>query len=201
MSKRRCLVIDGHPTMRMGVRRLLAGRYEIEEAADGDAALELVTALGDFDVAIVELANGRDDRLAGLQAIRALHKARPGLGIVAHTEQPERGGASEAFNAGASAYVAKSSPVDALASAIDAASRTERFVDPAARPAEDPALTPRQRQILQLLADGNTTADAAHRLGLSAETVRTHTKAALARLDARGRAHAVATALRAGLIN
>ena len=53
-EERRCLVIDGHPTIRLGVRGLLASRYEVEEASDGRGALELLTALGDFDVAIVE---------------------------------------------------------------------------------------------------------------------------------------------------
>ena len=62
------------------------------------------------------------------------------------------------------------------------------------------ALTRRQRQILQLYADGQSTARVAKRLGLSAETIRTHTKAILSRLGARDRAHAVAIALRLSLI-
>ncbi len=61
-------------------------------------------------------------------------------------------------------------------------------------------LTRRQRQIIQLYADGQSTARVAKRLGLSAETVRTHTKAILARLGAQDRAHAVAIALRSSLI-
>jgi len=184
----------------MGVRRLLADRYEIEEAADGDDALDLLTSLGDFDVAIVELGRGNGERLAGIRAIRALLDARPGLGIVAHASRAERHGASEALGAGAIAYVVKSSPVGALNDAVDAASQAERFVDPAARGADDPGLTRRQREILQLLADGQSTIAVAHGLGLSTETVRTHTKAALARLGAHDRAHAVAIALRSGLI-
>jgi DNA-binding NarL/FixJ family response regulator len=109
---------------------------------------------------------------------------------------------TEAIRAGATAYVAKSSPVEALSQAVDAAAESERFVDPATadRARARPALTRRQRQILQLYADGQSTARAAKRLGLSAETVRTHTKAILTRLGARGRAHAVAIALRSSLI-
>lgn len=194
-------MIDGHPILRMGIRRLLSDRYQIEEAADGDDGLDLLTSLGDFDVAIVELGRANGDRLAGLRAIRALRDARPGLGIVAHAVHAERHGASEAFDAGAMAYVAKSSAVEALTDAVDAAAHAERFVDPAAAGAEETGLTRRQREILQLLADGHSTADAAHNLGLSAETIRTHTKAALARLGAHDRAHAVAIALRAGLID
>lgn len=186
----------------MGVRRLLAGRYQIEEAKDGRDGLELLTSLGDFDVAIVELAGSNGERLSGIPAIRALHDARPGLGIVAHGSRAERHAATEAIDAGALAYVAKSSPVGALSDAIEAASQAERFVDPAAGGAVGgPTLTRRQREILQHVADGHSTADVARRLGLSGETVRTHTKAALSRLEARDRAHAVAIGLRRGLID
>jgi DNA-binding NarL/FixJ family response regulator len=198
----RCLVIDRHPMVRMGVRGLLAHRYQVEEATDGRDALDLLTALGDFDVAIVELGGGNSERLAGFPAVRALHDACPGLGIVAHGARAERHAATEAIDAGATAYVAKSSPVNALTEAVEAAAQAERFVDPAAgHIAGDPTLTRRQREILQHLADGHSTTGVARRLGLSGETVRTHTKAALARLEARGRAHAVAIALRRGLID
>lgn len=181
---------------------MLAGRYEIEEAADARDGLDLLTALGDFDVAIVELAGDRGAGLAGIAAIRALRDGRPGLGIVAHGPRAERHVAAEAIEAGATAYVAKSSPVTALTEAVEAAAQAERFVDPATRAGgAEPALTRRQREILQHLAEGCSTADAARRLGVSGETVRSHTKAALARLDARDRGHAIAIALRRGLID
>jgi DNA-binding NarL/FixJ family response regulator len=203
-EERRCLIIDGHPTIRLGVKGLLESRYEVEEATDGRDALELLTALGDFDVAIVEMrpaANGAGD-LSGTAAIKALLDARPGLGIVAHAPRPERHAAAQAMSAGATAYVAKSSPSKALAEAVEAAASAERFVDPAARAGlPTVALTRRQREILQLFADGHSTADVARRLGLSGETVRTHTKAVLARLEARDRAHAVAIGLRNGMID
>jgi DNA-binding NarL/FixJ family response regulator len=203
-EERRCLIIDGHPTIRLGVKGLLESRYEVEEATNGRDALELLTALGDFDVAIVEMrpaANGSGD-LSGTAAIKALLDARPGLGIVAHAPRPERHAAAQAMSAGATAYVAKSSPAKALAEAVEAAASAERFVDPAARAGvPSVALTRRQREILQQFADGHSTADVARRLGLSSETVRTHTKAVLARLEARDRAHAVAIALRNSLID
>jgi DNA-binding NarL/FixJ family response regulator len=206
-DERRCLVIDGHPVVRLGVQRLLEDRYEIEEAEDGSSGLEMVTDVGDFDVAIVDIARRGDadgEQLSGTAAIRALHKAQPGLGIVAHGSRPERHAATEAMDAGATAYVAKSSPADALTRAVEAAAEAETFVDPATRRGNGsarPALTRRQRQILQMIADGHSTSVAARRLGLSAETVRTHTKAVLARLGARDRAHAVAIGLRNSLID
>ena len=201
---RRCLVIDAHPTVRLGVRETLGDRYEVEEATNGSGALDLVTSIGDFDVAVVDLSRGHDDdqdELCGAGAIRALRKAQPGIGIVAHGAAPQQHAATEAIRAGATAYVAKSSPLEALSEAVDAAAESERFVDPAARlRARGSVLTRRQLQILQLYADGQSTAKVARSLGLSAETIRTHTKAILARLGARDRTHAVAIALRSSLI-
>jgi len=201
-DERRCLVIDAQPAIRLGVRGLLADRYEVQEAQDGTEALELLS-FNDFDVAIVELAaaNGRDT-LTGLPAIRALRKASPRLGIVAYGTRPQRHTASEVMSAGATAYVAKSSPAHELAKAVDAAAEAETFVDPAARKREngDLHLTRRQREILQLYANGDSTETAAKRLGVSTETVRTHTKAVLSRLEARDRTHAVAIGLRSSLI-
>ncbi len=200
-DERRCLVVDGHPLVRLGVRRLLDERFDVEEAVDGDDALELMRAYGEFDVAIIDLARSGEPPVSGTDAIRALRKASPGLGIVAHGPRAERQAATDAIKAGATAYVAKSSPAAALTRAVDAAAESETFVDPAANGKGRAALTRRQRQSLQMIADGHSTAQVARRLGLSSETVRTHTKAALARLGARDRAHAVAIGLRQSLID
>jgi DNA-binding NarL/FixJ family response regulator len=206
IDERRCLVVDDHAVVRLGVRELLEDRYEVDEAKNGEDALQMLTAVGDFDVAVVDTAlpSGGHRSLAGTAIIRALLDARPGLGIVAHGERAERHIAAEAMQAGARAFVAKSSPAQELSRAVEAAAESETFIDPAAVPAGRSrvaaSLTRRQRQILQLFADGNSTTQTAKSLGLSAETVRTHTKALLARLDARDRAHAVAIALRNSLI-
>ena len=203
-EERRCLVIDGHPTIRLGVRGLLAERYEVLEAEDGKAALEMVTSISEFDVAIVELTprtNGSSDALHGMRAIRALRKARPGLGIVAHAPRADQSTVADAFEAGATGFVAKSSPCDELERAVEAAAEQEPYVDQTATRTNGPAaLTRRQREILQLYANGLSTEEVAERLERSTETIRTHTKAALSRLGARDRAHAVAIGLRKALI-
>jgi DNA-binding NarL/FixJ family response regulator len=200
---RSCLVIDNQPTLRLGVRGLLAHRYAVEEATDWERALEILGSVGRFDVAVVDLhrRNGDGGSEPGTAAIRALRRAQPGLGIVAHGSLPERHAAAAALAAGATAFVSKSSPSSELERAVDSAADSETFVDPAAgKGSARGPLTKRQRQILQLYADGERTARIAHQLGLSTETVRTHTKALLARLGARDRAHAVAIGLRNGLI-
>jgi two-component system NarL family response regulator len=199
-------VIDAHPLVRLGVREVLADDFEIHESESRDEALCLVRDVGSIDVAIVDLrrrvVEGEDETLYGEDAIRALHRTAPGMGIVAHGERPERHHASAALQAGASAYVARTAGADEMARAAWAALEQGRFVDPAVPPSGSRGkLTRRQREILQLLADGGSTAFAARELGLSEETVKTHTKNILGRLGARNRTHAVAIALRECLID
>jgi DNA-binding NarL/FixJ family response regulator len=204
LNERRCLVVDDQPLVRLGVRRLLAETFEVDEAENGEGALRMVSDVEDFDVAIVDTGRrtGGNSRVAGTRIIKALLEARPGLGIVAHCDTPERYVAVEAMRAGARAYVSKRSPPRELTRAVEAAAESETFVDPAAGGSErnNSPLTRRQKQILQLFADGHSTERAARALGVSPETIRTHAKAVLARLSARDRAHAVAIALRGGMI-
>jgi len=204
-SKRpQCLVVDGHPLVRAGVRQTLAGNFEVHESECREEAVELVRDVGDIDVAIVDIRRGPapgTDALAGDEAIRLLRRTAPGLGIVAHGAQAERHIASAALQAGAMAYVSRTAAAEALLNAVRAALAHERFVDPAVPPRGSRGkLTRRQRQILQLLADGQSTTFAARELDLSEETVKTHTKNAVARLGAKNRTHAVAIALRESLI-
>jgi DNA-binding NarL/FixJ family response regulator len=186
------------------MRRVLDDRYEVEELTSRDEAVELVRSIGDFDVVLVDIRSrvgGSTEELTGSDAIRELRKAEPALGIVAHGDRAERHLATQALSAGASAYVSRGAGPDELRSAVAAALEQERFVDPAVPgPGSRGRLTRRQRQILQLLADGGSTTIAAEELQVSEETVRTHTKNLIARLEARNRAHAVAIGLRESLI-
>jgi two-component system NarL family response regulator len=197
-------VIDGHPLVRIGMRRALEDGFVVHESASREEALELVRDVGSIDVAVIDLRRGpaqADRTLGGHEAIQALRKLEPGLGIVAHGERAERHIAVAALQAGASAYVARTAGPEQLRRAVRAALAQESFVDPAVPPkGSRGTLTVRQRQILQLLANGEPTTVAARALGLSEETVKTHTRNALARLGARNRTHAVAIALREALI-
>lgn len=199
---RRCLIVDDHAVTRVGVRGLLDSDFQVEEVSNWREAIEAHDATGAFDVAVVELdCRPPSGGLAGAAMIKALRRAMPSTGIVALARRPERHAASGALEAGACSYVAKTSPTDSIRAAIHAAADSASFVDPAAiGSGSKSTVTRRQHQILQLLADGQSTSDVAQMLHLSAETVRTHTKAALGRLEARNRAHAVAIGLRTGLI-
>ena len=200
----RCLVVEPQPLVRLGMRRVLDPGYEIEELTSRQEAVNLVRSIGDYDVVVVDIRSrvgGSTEELTGSDAIRELRKAEPALGIVAHGDRAERHLATQALSAGASAYVSRGAGPDELRSAVAAALEQERFVDPAVPgPGSRGRLTRRQRQILQLLADGGSTTIAAEELQVSEETVRTHTKNLIARLEARNRAHAVAIGLRESLI-
>jgi DNA-binding NarL/FixJ family response regulator len=200
-----CLVIDGHPLVRLAVRRILEDGFEVHESPSREEGLELVRDIGDFDVAVLDMRrrlNGGEPSISGAEAIRALHRSAPALGIVAYGERAERHSASVALQAGACAYVARTAPAAEVRQAVDAAAAQETFVDPAVPPkGRRGKLTRRQRQILQRLADGESTTVAARQLDLSEETVKTHTKNALARLGARNRTHAVAIAIRESLVD
>jgi DNA-binding NarL/FixJ family response regulator len=197
-------VIDGHPVARDGVRSALQDSFDVHEAETREQGLDLVRDVGSFDVAIVTLrryTGGFADPIGGPDAVRALRKVEPGLGIVAHGERAERHLAAAALQAGATAYISRTACAEELRRAARAALAHERFVDPAVPPKGSRGkLTKRQREILQLIANGGSTTLAARELGVSEETIKTHTKNALARLEARNRTHAVAIALRECLI-
>lgn len=198
-------MIDGHPLVRLGIREAIEDGFVVHESSTRDEALDLVRNVGDFDVAIVDMrwrGDGDDNSITGSEAIRMLHRSSPALGIVAHGEVAERHLANAAIQAGACAYVARTAGPEALRRAVDAAVAQESFVDPDVPPKGSRGkLTHRQREILQLLANGESTTVAARELDLGEETVKTHTKNALARLGAKNRTHAVAIAIRDCLID
>ena len=198
-----CLIIDEHPVVRQGIRALLERELAgmtVNDAATPDAAL---AAHGDTapDVVII------DPRSAGAEVGAVVTRLSRELdsAIVVFTSN---GGArllAEALKAGVKGYVRKDSPPEDLVRAIRAAQSGDFYVDPALSSTivleeGDRTLTARQREILQMLADGMQTEAVAKRLGLSTETVRTHTKRILAKLHADTRTQAVAIAIRNGLI-
>jgi DNA-binding NarL/FixJ family response regulator len=199
----RCLIIDEHPVVRQGIRALLErelGSVDVADAATADAALEAHSGAPP-DVVII------DPRSAGAEVAALVGRLSRELSsaIVVFTSN---GGArllAESLKAGVKGYVRKDSPPEDLVRAIRAARSGDFYVDPALSSTivleeGDRTLTARQREILQMLADGMQTEAVARRLGLSTETVRTHTKRILAKLHADTRTQAVAIAIRNGLI-
>jgi DNA-binding NarL/FixJ family response regulator len=198
-----CLIVDDHPVVRAGVRAVLEQAFSGAEIADAESVEELGEAAssGNPDVVIV------DPWRAGVDVGDVVRRLQSELDapIVVFTSD---GGArllSEALKAGVKGYVRKDSPSEDLIRAIDAARSGEFYVDPGLSSTivldeGDRTLSARQREILQMLADGMQTDAVAEKLGLSTETVRTHTKRILAKLEASTRTQAVAIGIRHGLI-
>jgi DNA-binding NarL/FixJ family response regulator len=199
----RCLIVDEHPVVRAGVRAVLERAYagaNIVDAASVDDAGEALEGKP-ADVVVVDPWRAGGDVAAMVSRLQGELRAP----IVIFTSD---GGArllSEALKAGVKGYVRKDSPSEDLIRAIDAARSGDFYVDPGLSSTivlddGDRTLSARQREILQMLADGMQTDAVAAQLGLSTETVRTHTKRILAKLEASTRTQAVAIGIRHGLI-
>jgi DNA-binding NarL/FixJ family response regulator len=198
----RCLIVDDHPVVRAGVRAVLEKAFSGSSISDAGSLDDADAFNGQSpDVVIVDPWRTGVDVGEVVGRLQNDH----GAPIVIFTSD---GGArllSEALKAGVKGYVRKDSPPEDLVRAIEAAAAGEFYVDPVLSSTivldeGERTLSARQREILQMLADGMQTDAVAQELGLSTETVRTHTKRILAKLEASTRTQAVAIGIRHGLI-
>ena len=202
-SPPRCLIVDEHPVVRAGVRSVVQEAFEGARVVDAASPDEAIEAFGESRPDVVIVDPWKVDSDIGRVVGRLNELGAP---IVVFTSD---GGArllGEALKAGVKGYVRKDSPPADLVRAIDAARSGDFYVDPGLSSTivldeTDRTLSARQREILQMLADGMQTDAVAERLGLSTETVRTHTKRILAKLEASTRTQAVAIGIRHGLID
>jgi Response regulator containing a CheY-like receiver domain and an HTH DNA-binding domain len=208
VSKRaRCLVADDHPAILSAVTDFLQeeGIDVVAQARDGQEALAKIESVQP-DVAVVDL---QMPGLTGIELARKVTEARLPTGIVLYTGHGDRALLTEAVDVGARGYVLKEAPLPDLLRAISTVAQGGTYVDPvlagalAAPGAADklPALTQREREVLRLLADGLTNEEVGRRLFIAPDTVRTHVRKAMRKLDADTRTQAVATALRQSLIS
>lgn len=203
VSALRCLVVDDHPVVRQGIRALLERELEgveVATAATPEAAVQEADGRTP-DVVVIDLRRVTGD----IQETITDLQQRLRSPIVVFTADGGPRMLSEALKAGVKGYVRKDSPPEDLIRAIQAARSGEFYVDPALSSSllleeGERTLTARQREILQMLADGMHTEEVAKQLGLSTETVRTHTKRILSKLQAGTRTQAVAIGIRSGLI-
>ena len=200
----RCVVVDDHPALLFVVTTDLE-EHDIDvcaSAPDGRRAVEAVQR-EQPDVVVVDY---RLPKLEGRELLVALREAAPAARLVVYTGDADEQLCKEALAAGASAVVLKAAPLADLRRAIDAALSGRSYLDPAlapyalARRPAAPSLTPREADVLSLLAEGLSHEQIAARLSIGTETVRTHARKATERLGAATRTQAVATALRQGLI-
>ena len=201
-----CLIVDDHEVVREGLRLSLSRAPHIRvigEAADGEAAV----ALAERRRPNVVIMDVRMPGMDGLEATQVLMEKVPDSSVLIFTAYSERSLLSRGLESGAKGYVLKEAPHETLLRAIEKVASGEGYVDPALMPAfltgrdKDDMLTGREREILQLLADGMSNADVATQLFISQETVKSHVRHILAKLEADTRTHAVAIALREAIID
>jgi len=194
----RCLIADDHPALTSAVSTYLAesGFEIVGPVPDGPRALALALA----EQPELALVDYRMPRLSGTELIAELHEAAPATRICVYTADGDEQLARDVLAAGASALVLKEAPLAELARALEAVLAGESYVDPGLAPTGPGPLTAREIAVLELLAEGLPHEEIGRRLGISAETVRSHLRKACDRLGATTRTQAVATALRMGLI-
>jgi DNA-binding NarL/FixJ family response regulator len=202
-----CIVADDHPAMVEAVADVLTehGLSVVGRARDGEEAIAKIETRKP-DVAIVDV---RMPRVGGIEVARRVTVSSPGTAVILYTAYGDRGLLTDALDAGARGFVLKEAPLVDLARAVSLVAAGGTYVDPVlagflatSRATETlPSLTQRERDVLRLLADGHSNEEIGKRLYISPETVRTHVRKAMQKLDADTRTQAVATALRQSLIS
>ncbi|MCW2965323.1 MAG: response regulator transcription factor [Actinomycetia bacterium] len=201
-----CVVADDHPAVLEAVAEFLVqgGIEVIARARDGEEALEKIEQRKP-QVALVDV---RMPKLGGIELTRRAQRSTPETSILLYTGYGDRALLTEALDAGVRGFVLKEAPMDDLLRAVQSVASGGTYVDPvlagtlAASSIGNklPELTQRERDVLRLLADGLANEEIGKRLYISAETVRTHVRKAMDKLDADTRTQAVARALRDRLI-
>ncbi|MEW1656643.1 MULTISPECIES: response regulator transcription factor [unclassified Streptomyces] len=203
----RVVVADDHTVMRTGLVALLAAEPSIDivgEAGDGRTAVGLVARLRP-DLALLDL---RMPVLDGVGATQAIVDAHPGTRVLILTTYDTDADIERAVEAGATGYLLKDATRERLVEAIHAAARGEtvlaprvaqRLVTRMRRPAPV-ALTARETQVLNAVADGLSNAEIGGRLYIAEATVKTHLLRLFAKLGVNDRTHAVVVALERGLL-
>ena len=210
----RVLLVDDHVIVREGLRMVLASRQEIQvigEAGDGREALDLIETLQP-DVVVMDIAM---PNLNGLEATRQIKRRFPDIKVVILTMHESQQYFLQIVKAGATGCVMKRSAGTELVTAIEAAARGESYFSPTiatmvledyrrllTRPADEAAelLTEREREVVQLIAEGRTNREIADLLTLSIKTVQAHRSNIMEKLGAHDRTDLVKYAIRAGII-
>jgi DNA-binding NarL/FixJ family response regulator len=210
----RILVADDHPIVRSGLRKVLDAKPDMEvvaEAEDGAEAVRLALA-EDVHVAILDVSM---PKMTGIQAAEELHRRRPELKVLMLSMYDSEQFLFESLRAGASGYVLKSDADQDIVEAVRRTMRGQSFLYPSAistlvrdfvdRGRPDDAqqldiLTPRELQVLKLIAEAHTSKEIAQELVISVKTVERHRQNILDKLGMSDRVELTRYAIRRGLI-
>jgi DNA-binding NarL/FixJ family response regulator len=201
------IVADDHPALLAAVCDVLAdsGIDVVGRATNGHEALSKI----ETRKPIVALMDIRMPGLGGIAVAEQLRRSTPETRVVLYTGYGDQALLADALDAGVRGFVLKDAPLQDLVRAVESVASGGTYVDPVLAGAltqaklkqELPELTQREREVLRLLADGNSNEEIGKHLFISPETVRTHIRKAMEKLDADTRTQAVATALRQSLIS
>ena len=199
------VIVDDHVALRRGMELLLrrAGLHVVGTADDAEQAEALILRRRP-DVAVIDLALPGEN---GAALTRRLLELEPELRIILYTGSGDEGELLDGLDAGAAGFALKSGDPEELQDAIRIVAEGGEYLDPRLTPllvrkgnGRTKILSPREREILGLLSQGLSGEEAADKLFLSSETVRTHVRNAMSKLNASTRVHAVALALQRGEI-
>ena len=204
----RVLVVDDHAVLRSGLHLLLDQEEDLEWVGEAGSVEDALRAIDRTEPDIV-LLDLRMPGVGGLAGLPSVLRRRPGVQVLVLSMDDDIDDVRRAFDSGASGYVVKSAADDDLIRAIRAVRSGERYVDPSlgaklaqpgrsAGPVAD--LSPREREVLRLLALGYTNQEVAERLVVSVRTVESHRAHVMNKLRVDSRAAMVQHALRAGLL-
>ena len=206
MQPIRLALIEDHQALRQGLELLLGreGCDVVATAGDATDGLEMVRRY-EPDVTVVDIALGAQ---SGIALTRELLQDRASRNVVLYTGSSDVDVLLDGLDSGARGYALKEGAPSELLEAITVVAAGGTYVDPRLRPAllsrratQRAPVSGREREIIGLLAEGLTGDEVAEQLFLSAETVKTHIRNAMSKLEARNRVHAIAIALRDGLID
>lgn len=205
----RILLVDDHALVRQGLRSLLEreGFTVVGEAADGLEAIQQTRSLLP-DIVVMDISMPSEN---GLNAAREVHKSCPGVKVILLTQHSEEVYIADALEAGVAGYVLKSQVSNDLLLAIRQILGGKVYISPGVSGAvltayksrvdkKSDVLTLRERQVLQLIAEGKTTRDVASLLFISVKTAETHRSRLMQKLDIHETAGLVRYAIRRGLV-
>jgi DNA-binding NarL/FixJ family response regulator len=211
--KTKILLVDDHQILRDGIRSLVKGYDDMEvigEAADGREALDMVEKLSP-DVVIMDISM---PDLNGIDATRMIINEAPDVKVIALSMHHDKQFVSEIFKAGASGYLIKDSAFDELEHAIRIVMSGQTYINPqiaslvveslvnqsvTPNPKSFSLLTEREREVLQLIADGKSTKQIAIDLNVSSKTIESHRRQVMGKLNVRSVADLTKFAIREGL--
>jgi two-component system response regulator NreC len=211
--KKRVLIVDDHAILRDGLRSLFETKLSydvVAEAEDGKNAIRLAQEYSP-DLVMMDL---NMPGMNGIEAARTIVRDLPGVKIIALTMHHDKRYAIEMFQAGAAGYLLKDAPFDEVAEAVHTVMNNQRYISPTigadalkecldrlggSKGEASATLTPKEREVLQLLAEGKTNREIADYLNVSVKTVDNHRQRIMEKLDLHTIAELTKYAVREGL--